>query len=108
MNVSWTWTSQTLHPSVPAGERLYVQRLMRKLFNKPDIIQFETNLTRTVWNLFPEKLVEKNGKQVMDTDSEPGEETLYHATVDTLDIPEKFNPRQEAGEESFWKFIWRE
>jgi hypothetical protein len=88
------------NPQVPTGERLYVQGLMRKLFFKPDVIEFEhDDVLRTVWKLYPANLVEKHGQHealVIDTNLETEEQNVFYAAVDTLDIPEDLNSQQSS------------
>src|SRR5271156_2215065 len=91
---------QIFHPQVPTGERIYVQRLIRKLFFKPDVIEFEhEDILRTVWKLYPAILVEKHGQQealVIDTNLETEEQNVFHAAVDTLDIPKDLDSQEDS------------
>ena len=79
------------HPASPTGERIYVQKLMRKLRQNPNIIDFQhNNLHRTVWTLHSPNLVKKHDHHtalVFDTDPTTQTCNIYQAAIETLDIP---------------------
>jgi hypothetical protein len=97
------------NPSHPTGERLYVQRLMRKLMYCPDITEFPHNDSlRTVWKTHPATLVKKHEQHaafVFDTTA-TGECRVFKAPVDSLGIPEEFTHRPRNPADGMVRFAW--
>lgn len=83
-------------PTIPTGERLYVQDLMRKSLLNPDRVTFQrgVNTMRTVWKLHDVSLIKKHEQHqalVCDENTETGEFKVFKGVVDVLGIP---NPSQ--------------
>jgi len=95
------------HPSHPTGERLYVQGLMRKLLQNPDIIEFPHNeaTQRTVWTLYSSKYLKKHEQHtalVFDSTSDGC--NVFRASVGTLGIPEQFIRRERKSKDRTERF----
>ena len=73
------------HPVHAAGERVYVQSLMRGLLQNPDTITFQRgDIRRTVWKTYREKLVPKHETfkaLVLDSTPTDIEGTVYVANT---------------------------
>ena len=98
------------HPKHLAGERLYVQGLVRKLFLNPDILEFPHDEShRTVWKLHSLNLVKKHEQHtalVFDTNSSTGECNVFQGAVATLGIPEQTKRRPHKDKDEVIPFHW--
>jgi hypothetical protein len=97
--------------SHPTGERLYVQKLMRKFLLNPDRVEFTHNdKSRTVWKLHSENLVNKHEQHmalVFDVESQD-ECKVFKAPVDVLGIPQKPSRRPRKDKNGVIRFHYDE
>src|SRR5271154_5597692 len=102
------------HDTNPIGERIYVQKLMRKLLQTPNLIEFpHNNLVRTVWTLHSSNLVKKHEQHtalVFDTDPTTQTCNIYQAAIDTLEIPaadkDPLHRRRKTPNSGVVRFAW--
>jgi len=103
----------------PVGERMYVQRLMRKLFFNPDQTSFQRGQStmRTVWKLHDVSLIKKHEQYqalVFDENLTTGDVKVFQGVVDVLGIPGEstkskeentMNPFEGEAQQDDWSYL---